>query len=63
MLGTLRRHNYDNRVEVAAIVGVEAVLAGMDAHKDAEGVQEAGCGALRNLCLDAGTVRRMKAKL
>ena len=51
----------DSKVTVAALGGVEVVLAGMRAHVGAAGVQEAGCGALYNIFCDAGNVQRVKA--
>ena len=39
----------EDKIKVLELGGIEAVLVGMDAHKDAEKVQGAGCMALGNL--------------
>jgi len=45
-------------VAIASAGGIAAVLAAMGAHVSVVGVQEAGCGALRNLAYnDANRVR------
>jgi hypothetical protein len=46
-----------NRVMIASLGGIEAIIAVMSAHKDHSGVQEKACGALSNLAVNNdGTV-------
>ena len=44
----------ENQVTIAAAGGIERVVAAMAGHAGSAGVQEAGCGALWNLSVNAG---------
>ncbi len=38
-----------NKVKIASLGGIEAIIKAMSTHKDNSGVQEYACAALRNL--------------
>jgi hypothetical protein len=55
--GNLARSNAANRVSIAAIHGIEAIVSAMAAHNNVLEVQENGCYAPGNLaCNDANRV-------
>jgi hypothetical protein len=45
--------NAANQVAIAGAGGIDVVVAAMRSHTDAAGVQKYGCGALRNLAVNA----------
>ena len=50
-----------NQVKVATLGGIEAVLAGMEAHPCAEEVQGEGCKVLNHLCCNADNKAKVAA--
>ncbi len=43
-----------NKVRIASVRGIEAIINAMSTHKDSSVIQENACGALRNLALNDG---------
>ena len=52
---TVRVFFTENHVAIAAAGGIERVVSAMAGHARSVGVQESGCGVLRNLAVSAGT--------
>ena len=52
-LVNLAANNAENRVKIAEAGGIQAIVEGMDKHKEHAGVQEHGCWALQNLADNA----------
>ncbi len=50
-----------NKVKIASLGGIEAILAAMSAHKDHIEVQEQACGALASLAADNDGIISMQA--
>ncbi len=45
-----------NRVKIASLGGIEAIIKAMSTHKDHSGVQKNACGALNNLAANQGII-------
>ena len=43
-----------NKIKIASLGGIEAIIKAMATHQDHNGVQENACAALRNLALNDG---------
>jgi hypothetical protein len=60
-LRNLARNNAENKERIAAAGGIDRVVQAMAAHVGVAGVQEQGCGALRNLAANAENKKRIAA--
>ena len=48
--------NIANKVKIASVGGIEAIIKAMSTHSDNAAVQDKACGALNHLAANDGTV-------